>query len=264
MTHIRQGHWFDLIITEIVLVLLWFNPFAVFYQRSLKLQHEYLADSDVINRNNQVEDYLACMLQRVQVISSGGLVSNFYCKTIKKRINMITKNRSSVRFIAVYALIVPLVCILLYGFTPNKNASGINSTDDEFKPSMYPVIKEKVTKINGYGERINPITKQKDFHYAVDFAIPEGEKVMSTANGVVAEVGFDEKKGNFILIKHGELYASFYSHLKSVSVKTGESVIKGQMIGLAGNTGTYSTGSHLHYEVYKNGERVNPSDYLPK
>ena len=94
IAHIRQLHWFDLIIAEIATVLLWFNPFVVLYKNSLKLQHEYLADASVLKDSRKTEGYLRCMLQRVQLVSSGGLTSHFYCKTIKKRIIMISKNKN--------------------------------------------------------------------------------------------------------------------------------------------------------------------------
>jgi len=162
-----------------------------------------------------------------------------------------------------------MVCLLLFAFTGSNYKASLTAgtmalQNSQAIPSLCPVDIKKVTNTNGFGERINPITGRKDFHYAVDFAIPEGEKVVSTAQGIVIEASFDNAKGNYLLIKHSDIYSTFYSHLKSLSVKAGEKLDKGQMIGIAGNTGSSSTGSHLHYEVFKNGERVNPDDYMPK
>jgi len=271
--HIAQFHWFDLVIVEIVSLLLWFNPFVVLYKRSLILQHEYLADEHVIQNNNPIEHYLGCMLKRIQLVSSGGLVSHFYCKTIKKRIIMITKHKTSVTYSGVYLLVLPLVCLLLFAFRSShlpsslqvKDGDVITADPNAFVPSIYPVDVKKITQINGYGERINPITKKKDFHYGTDLALAEGEFIKSTANGTVVEATFDveKKKGNYIIVKHNNVYSTVYSHLKSISVKVGDKLERGMVIGCTGNTGI-STGSHLHYEIIKDGKNVNPRDYFPK
>jgi biotin carboxyl carrier protein len=270
MTHIRQFHWFDLVLTEIVSLLLWFNPFVVLYKQSLKLQHEYLADSGVTQNTSQIENYLGCMLQQIKVSSSGELSSNFYCKTFKKRIIMITKNKTSVKYFGIYLLVIPLIGLLLFAFTNSRynrastSKVEVSESADKFQPSIYPVDSKKITHVAEYGKRTNPITKKNDFHSGIDFAISEGENLIATANGNVIESNYDLKKGNYLLIKHNNTYSTFYSHFKIASVKVGDKIEKGQTIGITGNTGTYSTGPHVHYEVLKNGENVNPKDYMPK
>lgn len=269
MAHVRQYHWFDLILVEIVSVLLWFNPFIFLYKKSLKLQHEYLADTSVIKNRNQIEDYLNCMLRHIQVVSCDGIVSQFYCKTIKKRIVMITKNKTSNKYLGLYLLVLPLICIMLFACSSSKAESApdsgiVQNTPVVQQPSIFPIDSKKVTNIADYGERTNPISKKKDFHYGIDFAIPEGEKIVSTAEGVVVKTKFNPAKGNYVFIKHNDVFSTFYSHLQSISVEVGDKVEKGQTIGYSGNTGSATTGPHLHYEVLKNGERVNPKDYLPR
>lgn len=265
LAHIRQLHWCDLVLVEIVSVLLWFNPFVFLYKKSLKLQHEYLADASVIKDKNRIEGYLTCMLKQVQTVSFNGIISQFYCKTIKKRIVMITKNKTSYKYLVVYSLALPLVFCMLFVFSGNNvlAQNGENQTSALMEPSIYPVDSKKVKGISGYGERINPVTKKKVFHQGVDLAIPAGEEVLSTAEGVVVDANFDSKKGNYVMVKHNETFSTFYSHLKNTSVKAGDKLEKGQVIGYSGSTGT-STGPHLHYEVIKNGKNVNPEDYLPK
>jgi hypothetical protein len=270
LVHVQQFHWLDLVIAEVASVLLWFNPFVVLYKRALKLQHEYLADSSVLKDDFRTEDYLRLMLQQIKLVNGSELVSNFYCKTIKKRILMITKNRTSAKYLGVYLLSIPLICLLLFAFTGNyktRLGPGVNivNNDDEYTPSIYPLDASKIKVTNGYGERIDPFSKKTVFHYGIDFAASKGEKVFSTAKGIVIEAKFDteNKKGNFIVIQHSNQYSTFYSHLNIISVKAGDKLNKGQVIGEVGNTGV-STGPHLHYEVIKNNERVNPNGYLPK
>lgn len=270
LAHIRQLHWLDLVLTELATVLLWFNPIVFLYRSSLKLQHEYLADSSVLTESHKTEGYLRSMLRQVEMISTGGLVSHFYQKTIKKRIIMMTKNKTSRKYLGLYLLAIPMISLLLFAFAPaGSNGSlsiGKNTVADSetSRPSIYPVAQEKITHISGWGERKNPYTKKKQFHHAIDFAAKEGTNIVAPAAGVVVEVQMDDKgMGNSIQIKHNDVYSTYYAHLKSISVKTGDVLKKGQIIGQVGSTGI-STGPHLHYEVYKNSERVNPEDYLPK
>ena len=86
---------------------------------------------------------------------------------------------------------------------------------------------------------------------------------MSAAKGVVLESRIDSAMGNFIVVKHSDVYVTTYSHLKSMIVKTGDRLGRGQTKGYVGSTGL-STAPHLHYEVHKNGQPIDPKDYFPK
>lgn len=109
-----------------------------------------------------------------------------------------------------------------------------------------------------FGYRIHPITGQRKLHGGVDFGAPMGAPVPSTTAGRVSYAGYGWNGGfgNLVKIKQG-IWEMFYAHLSKILVKAGQSVKKGQIIGLVGSTGA-STGPHLHYETRKNGVRVNP------
>ncbi|MFD1552651.1 M23 family peptidase [Putridiphycobacter roseus] len=130
-------------------------------------------------------------------------------------------------------------------------------------PAIQPITNKDLTRIaSGFGVRIDPHYHTQRMHQGLDFSAPTGTNVMATGNGVVEVV---EKKiwgyGNSIVINHGYGYKTRYAHLNAFNVKKGQKVMRGQIIGYVGTTGK-STGPHLHYEVMKNKDRVNPIHFF--
>ena len=266
--HIRQFHWVDLVLIEIAGIVLWFNPILFLFKRSLKSQHEYLADEQTIQGDVQGEDYLECMLQEVQRTNFYGPISKFNYQFIKNRITMMTKKRTPSPFSGLYLILIPVICILSLAFSKKpleitSNVIGISDVSENNVPAIAPVEMDKTEITSGYGMRMHPILYVARLHTGMDFKSAEGEIVMSTADGIVVENSVDSYRGQFILIKHDDSFSSSYSHLKSATVKVGDNIKEGQVIGYVGNTGL-SKGSHLHYEVLKNGKAVDPKDYLRK
>lgn len=264
--HVVQYHWIDLILVELATIMLWFNPIIYLYKQAMKIQHEYFADSQVI-RNNRPEHYLTCLLQQIQFQNAYGPISQFYSSTIKKRIIMISKNKSPFHSAALYLLVIPFTCLLLFAFSGKQEQTSATENLILDEPGSLPFIAPvnmKVAKIaSGYGNRMHPYFKKIAFHLGIDFRLAEGEIVMASANGAVTVSTYDSLNGNYILIRHDEVYSSKYTHLKSTSVKAGDPVNQGQTIGYVGSTGI-STAPHLHYELFKDGVNVDPAGYLPK
>ncbi len=264
--HIRQCHWIDLIVTELAVLALWFNPVVYLYKRSIKIQHEYIADSSAI-QTTHTENYLKCLLRQIQNANSCAPISPFYSSTIKKRIMMISKNRTPFRSLAMYALIVPFICTFLFAFSTKQEITHdiekVTNDEEGGVPSIFPVSMKIATIASGYGNRKHPFTGKRAFHKGIDFRLPAGEIVMTSADGAITVSGYDSLNGNYILIRHNEVYSTKYTHLESAIVKAGESVTQGQTIGYVGSTG-WSTAPHLHYEIFKDGENVDPAGYLPK
>jgi murein DD-endopeptidase MepM/ murein hydrolase activator NlpD len=109
----------------------------------------------------------------------------------------------------------------------------------------------------GFGMRIDPFTGRRQFHRGVDLAVDIGTPVYATADGVVRSVRRDVGLGKLIQIDHLHGYSTVYAHLSRISVKRGQHVKRGDVIGAVGNTG-YSTGPHLHYEIHYQGRAQNP------
>ncbi len=110
---------------------------------------------------------------------------------------------------------------------------------------------------SGYGYRISPFTGARQFHSGLDIAAPQGTPVKAAMYGRVVDTGYDTNSGNYIIISHHGGYKTLYAHLDVIRVKPGTAVKTGDRIGDVGSTGL-STGSHLHFSVYKYGVTVNP------
>lgn len=129
-------------------------------------------------------------------------------------------------------------------------------------PAIQPVRNSDLKRMaSGYGYRIHPIYKVRKMHWGMDFSAPTGTEIFATGDGQVVEV---KKKyngyGHHIKIQHGFGYETLYAHMSKILVKRGQRVSRGEVIGLVGSTGT-SVAPHLHYEVFKEGKRVNPAHY---
>ncbi len=111
-----------------------------------------------------------------------------------------------------------------------------------------------------FGLRIHPVYKRKLMHWGIDFPVATGTPIRAAGGGLVLKVLNIKGKssyGKHIIIGHDDVHASLYAHLSNVFVREGQEVERGEIIGLSGNTGV-STNPHLHFEVMKNGKRVNP------
>ena len=129
-------------------------------------------------------------------------------------------------------------------------------------PAIQPVKNEELKQMaSGFGYRSDPFTKIRKFHKGMDFSAKSGTPIYATGDGIVKKAdakvsGF----GNHIEINHGYGYMTLYAHLSKYKVRAGQKVKRGDIIGYVGSTGR-SEAPHLHYEVHKNGEVVNPLNF---
>lgn len=130
-------------------------------------------------------------------------------------------------------------------------------------PAIQPVNNRQLTLLAaGKKPLINPFHRAMREHHGVDYLIPEGTPVFATADGVVKSLSEkNTSHGKAITIDHGNGYETSYSHLLDIRVKKGQSVKRGDIIALSGNSGL-SFAPHLHYEVIYNSMRVDPVHYF--
>ena len=112
-----------------------------------------------------------------------------------------------------------------------------------------------------FGLRVHPITGKTKSHTGIDIASNQGTAVYASDGGTVTLAGWNGGYGNCIMIDHGNGYVTLYGHLSSISVSVGQTVSQGTTIGAVGSTGN-STGPHLHFEVLKNGTRIDPEQFF--
>ena len=126
-------------------------------------------------------------------------------------------------------------------------------------PAIQPVSNKDLTRVaSGFGYRIDPIYKTVKLHAGLDFAAPQGTPIYATANGTVTVAGnTGNGYGNHVVINHGYGYETLYGHMVKVKARVGQQIKRGEVIGYVGSTGK-STGPHCHYEVHKNGQKIDP------
>lgn len=131
---------------------------------------------------------------------------------------------------------------------------GLNSTPS-IRPSNAPIS-------SGFGYRLDPFGhRSTKRHNGIDFAGKPDSPIVVTADGVVRHAGWVPSYGQAILVDHGFGYSTLYAHTTGIQVKAGDVVKRGDKIATMGSSGR-STGTHLHYEVWKDGQAVNPRNYF--
>ncbi len=131
-------------------------------------------------------------------------------------------------------------------------------------PAIMPLAKNSCSVISGFGTRYHPILHYRRMHTGVDLSAKTGTPIYATGDGVVKVAGRSDELGGYgvaVLIDHGFGYKSLYAHMSEVKVRQGQSVKRGELLGLVGSTGLAS-GPHCHYEVWLNGNKVNPIYYF--
>lgn len=130
-------------------------------------------------------------------------------------------------------------------------------------PAIQPVSNKDLSRIaSGFGYRIDPVYKTPKMHTGLDFAAAQGTPIYATADGIVSTSGFDDGGyGNHVIVNHGYGYQTLYGHMIRVKSRAGERVKRGQVIGWVGSTGK-STGPHCHYEVIRNGQKIDPVHFF--
>lgn len=127
-------------------------------------------------------------------------------------------------------------------------------------PAIWPV--DEATLTSPFGWRRSPFGRRWKFHSGIDLGAPYGTPIYATNDGLVTFSGWHSGHGRMVDVDHGNGVMTRYCHASTLLVDAGDVVSVGDMVGLVGSTGM-STGPHLHFEIFFDGEQVDPLDYLP-
>lgn len=129
-------------------------------------------------------------------------------------------------------------------------------------PAIQPISNKNLKRMaSGYGYRMHPIYKTRKLHTGMDFTAPTGTEIFATGNGIIKKVVRSRRGyGYHVVIDHGFGYQTLYAHMSKFNVIRGQRIRRGDVIGYVGSTGT-STAPHLHYEVHKDGKKINPINF---
>lgn len=170
-------------------------------------------------------------------------------KAIEQIMIQQSKNKlTMMRNVALLATVVFLITSTFL-FSQKTEIPSLRPVNDTYKVSA------------GFGKQLHPIKKMERHHDGIDISAPIGTEIYAPANGMVVKVKSNDVYGKHLTISHSEGFETMYAHLSEIEVKTGDQVNKGQVIGKIGNTGL-STGPHLHYEISKEGKKLNPADFF--
>lgn len=276
LSHARQLHTIDILLLEFLRIIFWFNPLYFFWSKAIRINHEYLADAAVLSQFNDVNTYKKLLLSFAGHQSSGPrLASPSNYSLTKKRFIMMTKKISKISSVLRLAILTPLLIFSAVAMTLKTSVPEITTDErtstllpqqthpsfEGAKPSIFP-IDEKYNPefLLHFDATMYKGTDREYNHQGVDYRAASGTAVRATGDGTVITSAKNAAHGNHVVIKHGDEYQTLYASLDKLLVEAGQQVKKGMNIGTVGKS-IENSNIHLHYEVIKNGKRIDPQEY---
>lgn len=258
----------DTIIYQVINMLkciYWFNPILLVVFIKIKNDLEYATDEIVVDILKDRKKYCKVLLKISQIGTENySNVVTIYNgrKELERRILML-KNDGKVNGVSIFivALLVVILGMASTALATSKITENLDIPviENSTKTYVKPVATGKIS--SPYSKRKHPITQEEIFHNGIDIAAEEGTEVVSMLDGKVLKAGYDTQNGNQVVVEHDGLCTE-YNHLSRITAEVGEEIVGGQKIGEVGKTGL-ATGAHLHFSVInKDGEYVNPLDYV--
>ncbi len=268
LAHIKRGDTWLFAFCGLAKALFWFNPFMRRIVAHAQLAAEQAADALVIRRGVSRRSYARCFVESLK-ISSGlsspqhALVPSFTPfdkRSRRERLDAILSGRAAAPVVTLGGKVV-LVASGLLALVLAFGQAALAVAPPPAKDALTVVpVDGRIT--SEFGERIDPISKERKFHQGLDIAAPTGTPVRAAGDGKVVAAtpryNGSEAWGNVVVVDHGHGLVTRYAQLDSYIVRKGDSVKAGDAIGAVGATGR-ATGPHLHFEVLADGAHIDPA-----
>lgn len=286
LAHIRRFDDLFIRLQSAIQILYFFHPAVWFASNRINMARECLCDEMVISQKQiSAREYATGLFQTIKLYATAQkelvpipAFGHQHNKLKQRFHNLKGENRmkKTTTVLAVLGIAIIALTVLPMAEVTVKNnsqviAAEIANNEAETKVTIGTDKVEKVDEIvvgrisAGFGNMIDPFTQKERFHNAIDIAAESGTTVNSYADGVVLEavIRYEPNKGSgkYITIQHADGIQTRYAHLGTVLVQGGQEVKAGEKIGEVGSTGV-STGPHLHFELIKDGQHVDPLQYL--
>lgn len=286
-SHVRHRHSYERLFMSVLRSIFWFNPFFWMAEKDLEEVQEWEADKDVLDEGWNLKTYRTTIFKQLFGYNPDITCGLNHSLTKQRFIMMTQSHRGKGTWIRLAATL-PVIAATFFAFgcgtkQAEKTEVSTNLTDgtEATYIDMCPPCDATVSKAYNAGGAGRS-------HTGIDYVLNEGDPVYATADGEVSAITRDDSNGLMLTLKHADGYETRYAHLSTVYIYTeisfegpnvrykklgsiltdadhsdltvtgGGKVYKGQLIGFAGSTGG-ATGPHLHFEVRKNGNPIDPS-----
>ncbi len=276
MAHIKRLDFFWIRIESLIQILFFFNPMVWYVIRKRNQLRELLTDEMVLNQKIlHKNNYIKCLLNLSEFNLPGSCALRWAPgmsekkSQLKQRI-LFLQGENQMKKIPIQILIpvlliagwfvLPMTGYQSADFTVNAEPIEIQSMDATFQS---PLPNHEITSAWGY--RKDPLNKKVRLHKGVDLKAKTGTDVVAAGTGIIVKAKKDYEQGvsygKYVDIQHDYGIMTRYAMLSQILVEEGQKVNAGTIIGKVGSTGR-STGPHLHFEIRKDGEAVNPEEYI--
>jgi murein DD-endopeptidase MepM/ murein hydrolase activator NlpD len=279
MAHVARWDALWLGVQQLVQALYFFHPLVWIAGARLDMERERLCDATVVAAGRlTARDYVGGLLNVLELDLQGAGAPTM--TSPKRRIDVRVRNILEQDGGARPRLAAAVAAVVIFGVFVLPLGRGAASAGDSAEPGTpqgvvqtaseavvasfeNPIPGGRVTWAWGPGH--DPWNGNEVFHRGIDLAAKAGTPVLAPADGVVAVATEDfvesPSSGTVIVVDHGDGWSTFYAHLESLDVTEGQQVQRNDVIATVGSTGK-STGPHLHFEIHRDGERLNPADFV--